>query len=180
MADKVPIQIRESDLVGDCVRLNRRFNLDEERISALENPATSVDPLLNAATTFLTVSTSYAQVPGMQVTLTHPGWWKIDVTARCLLAALDTAWALTITVTADGTKLPGVILNEISLSSSNWVVVSKSWLYNSVKGNEQISVSAKKTGGTGNSQVEGNTSSASQTSQIMAVWVGPYKRQVVA
>jgi hypothetical protein len=109
----------------------------------------------------------------MAVTLTRPGWWKIDVTVRCLLAALDTGSALYVAVTAAGTQLPGVIVNLIA--GAGYIVVSRSWLYKSPTGTEQIVVVAKKTGGTGASNVDGSASSATQTSQVIAVWVGPDK-----
>ena len=191
---KVPIKVVQADLVGDCVRLNRRFELVEDRASAIADTVTGIQtqvasleakstasgataaatiptPLSAVATSALVVNTGYQLVPGMSLKLTKTGWWKFDVTARYLAATLDLTAGLYIEIEADGVALPGVILNLMSVSA--WMVVHRSWIFQSKTGVEQIQVMAKKTGGTGASEVEGNATPSTQTTQIVAVWVGP-------
>ena len=49
--DKVPISIAQTDLVGDCKRLNRRFDLVEGRVSSTESDLTTLQGNVETLTT---------------------------------------------------------------------------------------------------------------------------------
>src|SRR5271169_5991544 len=104
---KVPLKIvAPTDLTGDCVRLNKRFDLVEGRTSTLEGEVSTIQgdittinstlatqqkvvpapatplPMSAPATSSVVVSASFQPITGMSIRLTKSGWWKIDVTAR--------------------------------------------------------------------------------------------------
>ena len=47
----LPLKIQESDLTGDCTRLNRRFDVDESRISTLETEVAALSGGSSTTTT---------------------------------------------------------------------------------------------------------------------------------
>lgn len=57
--DRVPLKIVQSDLTGDCVRLNRRFDLVEGRVSQLGQEVSGINTTVinNTSTTVLSLST---------------------------------------------------------------------------------------------------------------------------
>lgn len=195
--DRVPIKIRQSDLVGDCVRLNRRFDLTDGRISevgaavssvqeqvttlARQTPAATAEssaqplPLAAPATSNLTLNTGFQLIPGMEFDLTKKGWWKFDVTARCVGAIADAGDLIIVGVQADGVDLPGAIIDVIDPASfsSAFAVTHRSWLFQSKTGVEHIRAVGKKSAGAGASILNGDATASSQVSQIVAVWVGP-------
>ena len=193
-SSKVPIKIVHTDLVNDCNRLNRRFDLVEGQastaaasVAALQEQVTKLTatsattqgtasvspvPLVAPATSNLTLTASFQDVPGMTVKLTKTGWWKLDVTVECLLASTD--GTTSVIMLAGTTALPGVIHCQSSATASNFVLTAnRPWLFNSISGIEQIKVQAKKASGSGGSTVTGSATPAQQVSQIVAVWVGP-------
>jgi len=47
----LPLKIQESDLTGDCTRLNRRFEVDESRIATLEAEVAALPSSSGSTTT---------------------------------------------------------------------------------------------------------------------------------
>lgn len=188
MADS-PLKIVQADLIGDCKRLNWRFDLIEDRESQISDqikdlqgavttveaatntlPATAVtvpEPLSAPATANLTLTTSLQVVVGLTVTLTRTGWWKIDLTVGFLPHPSD--GTTTANVLAGATTLPGAI--QVAGTGGQVFAVTRPWLFKSVTGAEVLTVQAKKASGAGTSTITGTATTASQVSQIVAVWL---------
>jgi hypothetical protein len=174
----LPFKIIETDLKGDCSRLNRLLQVLADNIT----PATALNvqpvPIQQPATANITFTTSYQIVPGMTFQLTKSGWWKFDVTVEEVISHLDTTLDVIVTAgaasqaVAGGITLPG-ILQSSNTSVDLLLPFTRQWLFKSQTGAEIIQIQGKKVSGTGNSGVAGSSTPANQVSIVVAVWVGP-------
>jgi hypothetical protein len=119
--------------------------------------------LVGVISSGLILTTSFADISGMTVTLTQTGVWLVTICGTMSVVSTDTAPQIQLVFA--GSAQTGVIL--YGNTSNGSYGASGQWLVTSTTGAEVCKAQAKKTAGSG------SASSISAFSTISAVWIKP-------